>query len=121
MHEMGIAIQIMRIVENSLPSGETLRVKTIRLRLGKLTAIIPASLNFCMEVVSRGTPLEGARLAFTEVPVKLECRDCGRPSEIAEPPFLCRECGSLNVEVIAGREMIVEAIEVEEEETAERD
>ena len=46
MHEMGIAIQILNIVKESLPPDEEVKVKAIHLRVGKLTAIVPQSLRF---------------------------------------------------------------------------
>lgn len=114
MHEMGIAMQIMDIVRQSLPPGEPVKVRAIHLRLGKLTAIVPASLKFCMEVVTRDTPAEGAELRFTEVPVVVVCGECYEESEITEPPFACAKCGSGKVKVLSGREMMVDAIEVED-------
>ncbi len=114
MHEMGIAMQIMNIVNQSLPPGEDLKVKSISLRVGKLTAIVPPSLRFCMEVVTKDTAAEGAELAIEEVPVIVSCDDCGEDTRIEEPPFVCGSCGGKNLEVLSGREMIVEAIEVEE-------
>ncbi len=112
MHEMGIAMQVMDIVSQSLPRGEDLTVKSISLKVGKLTAVVPRSLRFCMEVVTKGTPAEGAELYFDEVPVRVLCEDCDERTEIAEPPFVCGSCGSDRVAVISGREMIVESIEV---------
>jgi hydrogenase nickel incorporation protein HypA/HybF len=124
---MGIAIQILNLARGSMPPGEPLRIRAIHLRVGKLTAIVPQSLRFCMEVVTKDTPAEGARIVLNEVPVKVECEECRKESVIDEPPFACRECGSDKVEVTAGREMIVESIEVEElpageaEQAADRD
>jgi hydrogenase nickel incorporation protein HypA/HybF len=114
MHEMGIALQILSIVQQSMPTDEPLRVKSIHLRVGKLTAIVPGSLKFCMEVVTKDSPAEGAALEFTEVPVRVVCGECFEESEINEPPFACAKCGSGKVEIIAGREMVVESIEVED-------
>jgi len=114
MHEMGIAMQIMNIVQESLPPGEELRVKSISLTVGKLTAIVPRSLEFCMDVVTKDTPAEGAKLHFSEVPVRARCDDCEEVTEINEPPFVCGKCGSDKVEIVSGREMIVDAIEVQE-------
>lgn len=119
MHEMGIAMQIMNIVMESLPPGEPLRVKAIHLRVGKLTAIVPPSLKFCMEMVTKDTPAEGAELKFTEVPVTVECDECGEQTVIERPPFACGKCGSEKVEIISGREMIIESIEVEEKRSGE--
>lgn len=114
MHEMGIAIQIMSIVMQSLPPAEPLRVKSITLRVGKMTAIVPSSLKFCLEVVGKDTVADGSEIIFNEVPVQVSCSDCGKESVIEEPPFACGSCGSDNVEVIAGREMVVESIEVDD-------
>jgi len=108
-------MNILRIVEQSVPPGEDLRIKTIHLRVGKLTAIVPQSLRFCMEVVTKDTLAEGANLDFTEVPLVVECSECGQETEIERPPFKCSACESDQVEIISGREMIVESIEVEED------
>ena len=114
MHEMGIAMQIMNLCQQSLPPDEDLRIKSIHLRVGKLTAIVPQSLRMCMEVVTKDTPAEGAELQFTEVPLVVQCQECGEDTEIEEPPFKCSGCGSDKVDIISGREMIVESIEVED-------
>jgi len=114
MHEMGIALQLIRVVQESLPPGETLRVKSIRLRLGKLTAVVPASLRMCLEMAGKGTVAEGAELEFEEVPVVLSCRDCRAETIVERPPFVCGTCGGAKVDITAGREMVVESLEVEE-------
>jgi len=115
MHEMGIAMQILGIVQQSMPAGEPLKVKAIHLTIGKLTAIVPSSLTFCMDVVMKDTAAEGAEIVFNEVPVLLECDKCGAQSEVSAPPFVCGQCGSDNVEVVGGREMVIDSIEVEGE------
>ena len=114
MHEMGIALQLISVVEQSLPPGEALRVKIIRLRLGKLTAVVPASLRMCMEVAAPGTVAEGAELEFREIPVSLTCRECQTVTTVEAPPFVCGKCGGIKVDVTGGREMVVESLEVEE-------
>ncbi|MFO8057264.1 MAG: hydrogenase maturation nickel metallochaperone HypA [bacterium] len=114
MHEMGIALQIMEIVNQSLPGDEDLRVKSIQLRVGKLSAVVPQSLRFCMDVVTKDTAAQGAELYLEEVPVVVECSDCGERTEIERPPFECGGCKSTSVDIISGREMVVDSIEVEE-------
>ncbi len=114
MHEMGIAIQILNLATSSLPPGEAVKVKAIHLRVGKLTAIVPQSLRFCMDVAAKDTLAEGAELVFTETPVVIDCNECDEQTEIEEPPFVCGSCGSDKIEVVSGREMIVESIEVED-------
>jgi len=114
MHELGIAMEILKVVERHLPPNENLRVKKIHLRVGKLTGIVPPMLRTCMEAVTRNTAAEGAELVFTEVPTRVKCLDCAQVSEVELPPFVCLSCGNARVDLISGRENFVESIEVEE-------
>ncbi len=115
MHEMGIAQQIMNVVMQSLPpDAPDIQIRAINLTLGKLTAIVPQSLSFCMQVITKDTPLEGATLNINEIPFRALCKDCGKESEIADLPFQCRHCEGTNLEPLSGRELIVDSIEVED-------
>jgi len=114
MHEMGIASQIARIALEHLPPDEPLRVRALRLKIGKLTAIVPQSLRFCLEVVCRETALAGAEVVIEEIPVRAHCQDCGAESEISEPPFWCSACKSVKLDILSGREMLIDSLEVEE-------
>ena len=114
MHEMGIASQIVRIALEHLPPDEELRVRALKLRIGKLTAIVPQSLRFCLEIITRETRLAGAEVVIEEVPVRAVCRSCGVTSEIREPPFWCSACSGKELEILSGRELLIESLEVEE-------
>ncbi len=117
MHEMGIALQIIEIATASLPAdlGEV-RVAAVNLKIGKLAAVVPASLRFCFDVAVKDTPLAGAKLAIEEVPVVARCKDCNARWTIDEPVFICKTCESGSLEILSGRELDIESIEVVEEE-----
>ncbi len=116
MHEMGIALQIIEIATASLPAdlGEV-RVAAVNLKIGKLAAVVPASLRFCFDVAIKDTPLAGAKLAIEEVPVVARCKDCNARWTIDEPVFICKTCESGSLEILSGRELDIESIEVVEE------
>ncbi len=114
MHELTIATNIRKVVEESL-KDKRVKVRKIRLQVGKLTAVVPDSLRFCFQFVIEGTPVEGAELEIQEIPVKGRCKSCGSSFTIEEPIFLCPLCGSNQIELLSGRELMVESIEVEEE------
>jgi hydrogenase nickel incorporation protein HypA/HybF len=116
MHEMGIAMQIVEIATGSIPAELTgVPVEVVTLKIGKLAAVVPDSLRFCFEVITRDTPLAGARLEIEEVPVVARCGACGAQTEIAEPPFVCAECGAGKIEFLSGRELLVKSIELADE------
>jgi hydrogenase nickel incorporation protein HypA/HybF len=115
MHEMGIALQIIEIATESIPPDlKTVRVARVNLKVGKLSAVVPESLRFCFEVASRETALEGAELRIEEIPVVARCRDCQAEWTISEPAFACETCESGNLEILSGRELDIESIEIAE-------
>jgi hydrogenase nickel incorporation protein HypA/HybF len=116
MHEMGIALQIVEIAVGSLPAdlGEA-RVAAINLKIGKLAAVVPESLRFCFDVAIKDTLLAGAKLVIEEVPVVARCKDCQAQWTIDQPVFICQMCESGSLEILSGRELDIESIEVVEE------
>jgi hydrogenase nickel incorporation protein HypA/HybF len=84
-------------------------VTQIDLRVGTLRQVVVDSLEFYVDLVSRGTVCEGARLEVEVVPARLRC--CG--AEWEPPGFRCPACGG-GGEVVAGDEFMVESIAVEE-------
>ncbi|MBW1721660.1 MAG: hydrogenase maturation nickel metallochaperone HypA [Deltaproteobacteria bacterium] len=113
MHEMSIARDMIRIIREEMESHGMRRVKSVYLRLGKMTGVIPESLSFCFEVMIQGTELEGARLITEVLPLMGMCRECGCRFEIRDYTFLCPSCGSSEVEPVSGRELEVFELEGE--------
>lgn len=117
MHEMGIALQIVEIATASIPPElNDSRVARVNLKVGKLAAIVPDSLRFCFSVAVKDTVLDGAELAIEELPVVARCKDCDTEWTIEEAVFKCQACDSGSLEILSGRELDIESIELAEEE-----
>ena len=113
MHEMGIAIQIVEIASASIPAElEDARVERVNLKIGKLTAVVPESLRFCFQIAAQDTPLCDADLNIEEIPIAVRCADCNIEWTICEPVFRCQKCNSGSVEIISGRELDINSIEI---------
>lgn len=118
MHEMGVAMQIVEIAAASIPAHLAgARIEAVNLKVGKLSAIVVDSLRFCFEAVARDTPLEGARLRITEVPVQAVCNACRKAWTIEGPAFACPACDSGDITLLSGRELDIESIELAEEDS----
>jgi hydrogenase nickel incorporation protein HypA/HybF len=116
MHEMGIALQIVEIATAAIPpSLESVKIERVNLKVGKLAAIVPESLRFCFSIAVKDTPLDGAELAVEEMPVIARCKQCHAEFTIDEPVFKCRTCGSGSLDILSGRELDIESIEIAEE------
>ena len=117
MHEMGIALQIIDIATASIPPDLTgVRIEKVNLKIGKLAAVVPESLRFCFDVAVKETALEGATLAIEELPVVARCKDCDAQWTISGPAFSCQNCDSGSLEILSGRELDIESIEIAQEE-----
>jgi hydrogenase nickel incorporation protein HypA/HybF len=116
MHEMGIAMQIAEIATASIPEDmQQAKVERVNLKVGKLSAIVTESLRFCFQIVVQDTPLEGAELAIREIPVVARCKDCGSEWTIHHPVFTCKKCNSGAIELLSGRELDIDSIEIVDE------
>jgi hydrogenase nickel incorporation protein HypA/HybF len=114
MHELSIARAIVATAERH---AEGRRVKVVNLRVGALRQVVPDSLCFYFDFVTKETVCDGARLAIEAVPARLRCRECGDEWELEQPLFRC-VCGATEVEVAAGDELEVESIELGKEAAA---
>jgi hydrogenase nickel incorporation protein HypA/HybF len=109
MHELAITQSVVEMVQQR--TGDR-RVSTVRLQVGLLSGVVPEAMQFCYELVTAGTPLEGSLLEFDQTPGRGQCRDCGADFELGDLILLC-SCGSADVELVAGKELRVIAVEME--------
>jgi hydrogenase nickel incorporation protein HypA/HybF len=77
--------------------------------VGRLAGVVPDAMLFCFELVTGGTPLDGAVLEFDQPEGRGRCRPCGSEFVLADLILLC-DCGSADVEVLAGRELAVASV-----------
>lgn len=113
MHEMGIAMEIIRIARESVPADlPDARIEKIHLKIGKLSLIVTDSLRFCFEAATRGTPLESTRLEIKEVPAAARCQGCSHQWVIETPVFVCPACREGRIELLSGRELDIDSIEI---------
>lgn len=114
MHELSIAQNIFNIIMGNMNEGRIVgKVVNIRLRIGRMTAIVPENLAFMFEVVSRETPLEKAGLEIDTIPIQCICEKCHAEFEMDAIGFICPSCGSSDVKITSGRELEIESVEVE--------
>ncbi|NPB02375.1 MAG: hydrogenase maturation nickel metallochaperone HypA [Methanopyri archaeon] len=107
------------------------KILSVEIRVGELTMVNTEQLKFCLEVLSEGTPAEGASFKLETVPGVFRCKECGHEWEArveGDDPALhsvfgsdlaallgerCPECGSRDFEIVSGDECTVVSMEVE--------
>ena len=127
MHEYSVATELISAV---LPHLEGVRGKIVSvvLRKGELRILSDHALQEAFSIASTGTRLEGAALIIEPVPASVHCPHCGfqgQPETLSDPRFhlavpvlSCPQCGK-DVEITAGRELIIDRFTVDEDATAD--
>jgi hydrogenase nickel incorporation protein HypA/HybF len=113
MHEMSIAQSLIDILREEMAKHGAATLRSVRLSVGEMSAIVPESLSFCFEIITQGTPLEGAKLLMDRIPLRGYCPQCEETFDIKEFVFICPACGSPNIETIEGQELSIVEMEVE--------
>ena len=114
VHELAVTENILALAERYGREAGARRVTDIHLVLGQLSTIVDDSVRFYWGFVSRGSLAEGARLHFRRVPARLHCHDCGSEYGLDGDVLACPGCGGARVEVVAGEEFHMEAIDVDD-------
>jgi len=112
MHELSIAEGIVRI---ATAHARRRRIARVEVKVGHLRQVVPDALAFAFDLVAQGTAADGAELVLEEVPAVGRCRACGARTELDGFPLACGACGGLDLELMQGEELLVEALELDEE------
>ena len=110
MHEIGLCEGVLGVV---LEAADGRAVRRVRVRVGKLLRVWPESFELAWRLVGEATPAGAAAVELDELPARIRCRGCRHEAQPEDLP-LCPRCGSSDVEVLGGDELIVEEVELEE-------
>lgn len=113
MHEMSLMASIFDIINQNLTAHPGVRVLRVKLVVGAMTNAVPDALQMAFTAMSRGTPVEGAELLIEDVPLTARCLECEWQGGIEQYKFLCPVCSSMQVEILTGRELYLDSLEVE--------
>lgn len=114
MHELSIMQNVVEAALETAQAEGATRVTAIHLRIGVLAGVVRNALEFCHEVATRGTLLEGSALHITELPVVIDCPQCAEPRTLTGvQSFRCPVCGAPARHLLQGRELEIESIEIE--------
>ena len=110
MHEIGIARQIVRVVEEAVRGREAPAVREVVVDCGELSLVIPEYLEKLWPVVTKGGFLQEARLLIHTVPGLAECDNCDEIFNVVAQEGRCPNCGSFQKTVLSGRDFSVREI-----------
>jgi hydrogenase nickel incorporation protein HypA/HybF len=113
MHEYSVTRSLVDLCQEEAQRNNIDKVYRIHLKIGKFTGFSPDSILFYFDYLKPDTKCSEAEIVFDEIPIQIQCSQCGEKSAIEEPLMICPVCGSNEINVITGREFYVESIEGE--------
>ena len=113
MHELSIVESLLDLVLEHAGKAEAEKVVSVNLVVGELSGVVDEAVEFYWDFLTKETIAKDSRIIFRHVPAKLQCRKCGETFLSSEQGYICPKCGEQQVDIIAGRELFVESLEVE--------
>jgi hydrogenase nickel incorporation protein HypA/HybF len=113
MHEFSLMTSVLEMAEDSARQAHATRILRIKLVIGAMSEVLPEAMEFAHEALSPGTLAEGSLLEMELREPRSRCLECG--AEFAHDRYhrACPECDSLVTELLGGRELYIDSIEVE--------
>ncbi|MDR3137095.1 MAG: hydrogenase maturation nickel metallochaperone HypA [Coriobacteriales bacterium] len=115
MHEFSLMAGVLDAVNDTAREHGARQVLVISLVIGEMAEVVPEALEFAFEALSADTISAGAQLMITFVHPRSRCTACGNEFEHDRFHWFCSNCGSLATELLAGRELYLQSIEVEDD------
>ena len=113
MHELSIVQNILDIAESEARKNNATKIIKIGLKIGEMSGVVIDSINFCFETLKGNTIARDAELLIDHVPLKGKCKNCNSNFQINNYIFKCNTCNNNDIEIISGRELFVDELEVE--------
>ncbi|MCL4079308.1 hydrogenase maturation nickel metallochaperone HypA [Coriobacteriia bacterium Es71-Z0120] len=110
---MGICDGILTSAVQAATESGASRIERIEVSIGELTEVMDDALRFAFEALKEGTMAEGAELVVHYVEARSQCTECGAVFRHDRFDPKCPECGSYVITLVQGRELRIDAIDVE--------
>jgi hydrogenase nickel incorporation protein HypA/HybF len=112
MHEASLCRRLLAQVLEIARERDAAAVTAITLRLGPLSRIDPGHLLDDFPRVAAGTPAQDARIEIMTERLRVHCPCCGTESDTVIEDPCCGRCGSGEVRVLNGAELLLTGVEL---------
>lgn len=115
MHELSICQEIILQVNDIAFQNQASSIESITLQVGPLSGVEAPLLKQAFSFAAAQTVAENAELIIEELPVVVECKQCGAHSNVVANKLICGQCGDYHTQLISGDEMLLASVELTRE------
>lgn len=112
MHEMSIALNILKIAEEELEKAKGKGIEKIHISVGKLSGVVVESLRFALEASRKEGPLVNSDIIIEDVVAKMKCLSCNHEFEADDFYITCPKCNGYNHKALSGKELLIKSITI---------
>ena len=113
MHELEITRSLVSIALEEAKKANAQKLTSVSVVLGEMCGAVDQSVEFYFELMMKNTIGEGAKINFRKVPMVAKCCKCGNTVNPKDIFWECDKCHSMEIEMISGKELYIESIEVD--------
>ena len=113
VHEQSVVASLLTLALENAEKSNARRIVGIHLVVGDYTGVLEDAVSFYFGFLSKNTIAAGAQINYTHVPAQLRCRDCDILFPLQKHEYRCPKCDGKRVEIVGGRELYIESMEVE--------
>ena len=113
MHEQSIVESLLSLALEKAEKAKANRIIRIYLVVGEFSGVVEEAVDFYFSFLSKNTIAADASLFYSHIPAQLRCRNCDEIFTPEKLDFHCPKCKEQQVEIVAGRELYIDSMEVE--------
>lgn len=115
MHELSIMKNILEVVLEAGQQTGAKKISRINVIAGAFTEFVPRYAQLYFDMISKNTIADQAEIHIETTPAIIKCCLCGSETQVDVKHILmmCNSCKSEEVELISGREICIDSIEIE--------
>jgi hydrogenase nickel incorporation protein HypA/HybF len=114
MHELSIAMSVVDAIIETAGKEKATRINAFTLEVGTLSGVDFESLEFALQSAVLETSLENVPFRIDRVEALAKCTACMEEFILEELYSACPVCGAYNPSILAGKELKIKSIEIED-------
>lgn len=116
MHEITLCQRAIELIEQQARQHGASKVTGVWLEVGAFSCVETSALQFCFDLVCRGTLAEGCTLDVHQQEAECWCYDCQQHiTLLTQRVRVCPQCNGTNLRIVADDGLQIKRLEIEQE------
>ncbi|EPF13031.1 MULTISPECIES: hydrogenase maturation nickel metallochaperone HypA [Cedecea] len=116
MHEITLCQRAVELIDTHARQNHARRVTGVWLEVGAFSCVEISAMEFCFELVCRGTLAEGCELHIHQQEAECWCYDCQQHiTLLTQRVRLCPLCDGSNLRIVADDGVQIKRLEIDQE------